>query len=125
MINLEEIGRQEYTNCMITSGKVTGMEPDTVWIMLERDGKEDVTLYLRPDEALSIIWLLSGTLWSASIAQLVEQRACTAEVAGSIPAAGSEDDEDLEELISSEDAIQAGIEYGRRCVAGAVQEAKE
>jgi hypothetical protein len=90
VIELEELGRQEYTNCALSSGKVTGHEPDTIYLRFERGIEEPTTLYLREDEALAVIWLLSGSLWSASIAQLVERRACTSDAAGSIPAAGSE-----------------------------------
>ena len=72
MIELEELAHQEYENCCLSSGKVTGKEPDTIYLMFEREGEEDKTLYLRPDEALSIVWLLSGTLWSNRISEMIE-----------------------------------------------------
>lgn len=91
MIHLQEIASQPYDNCTLSAGLVTGIEPDTIYLMLERE--EDYTIYLREDEAISVIWLLSSALWSASIAQLAERRACTAEVVGSMPATGSDVEE--------------------------------
>lgn len=64
---LDEVARQEYTDCVLSAGH-TDHEIDTVYLRFEREGEEPTTIYLRPDEALSVIWLLSGCLWSAEIA---------------------------------------------------------
>ena len=71
-IELVEIGHQDYTNSKLSSGRVVGHEPDTVYLRFERDGEEATTIYLRDDEALSVLWLLSGTLWSARVGLIAE-----------------------------------------------------
>lgn len=68
-IILHELARQEYSNCALSSGH-TDHEIDTIYLRFERDGEEPTTLFLRPDEALSCIWLLSGSLWSQKIGEL-------------------------------------------------------
>lgn len=65
----EEILKQEYTgnNCKFSAGFVYGEdkpEEDVLYLCLEKDGVEPTTLLLRPDEAQSLAWLLSGVVWS-------------------------------------------------------------
>jgi hypothetical protein len=52
---------------------VTDHKIDTVYLRFERDGEEPTTLYLRPDEVMACIWLLSGVLWSKEINEIVEE----------------------------------------------------
>jgi len=59
-----EVIRQEYSNCVFSAGNVEGHPVDTMYLKLERNGKIDTFLLLRPDEMAAIGWLASGTLWS-------------------------------------------------------------
>ena len=64
-VKCSPVGRQEYSNCYIESGSVTGHPTDTMYLRVGGDNiEEDMTLLLRPDEADAIIWVLSGVLWS-------------------------------------------------------------
>lgn len=54
---------QEYEDCMFSAGLVSGIEPDVAYLRIEGKG-EPLTLFLRTDEALAILHVLSGTLWS-------------------------------------------------------------
>ena len=58
---------QEYQNCEISAGLIKGLEPDTVYLRLDKDNTKPTTLLLRPDEALAVIYVLSGALWSQHI----------------------------------------------------------
>ena len=60
---LEEMGRQPYTDTTFSAGLVQGHKHDTIYLKLER-ATNPLTLLLRRDEALTIMWLLSGALWS-------------------------------------------------------------
>jgi len=46
---------------------VEGHAHDTIYLKLERENEEPLTLLLRRDEALAVIWLLGGALWSEQI----------------------------------------------------------
>ncbi len=72
MIQLEELIRQDYDDCSMSAGKVIGHATDTIYLKFERVREEPTWIYLREDEALSIMWLLSGALWSSSVASLIE-----------------------------------------------------
>lgn len=57
--------KQEYADCVFSAGLVEGLGADTIYLRLEREAGDDVfTIFLRPDEAQAIAWLLNGTLWS-------------------------------------------------------------
>lgn len=56
--------RQAYSNCVFSAGNVDGHPVDTLYLMLERDGHRDTFLLLRPDEAASLAWCLTGALWT-------------------------------------------------------------
>jgi len=59
---------QPYQGCTFSAGLVEGIEPDTVYLQLARDGEDEpLTLFLRPDEMLAITWICNGTLWSQAI----------------------------------------------------------
>jgi len=55
---------QEYKDCIFSAGLVYDIEPDVVYLRLEKDGEEATTLFLRPDEAMALLYCLSGALWS-------------------------------------------------------------
>ena len=56
---------QPYSDCVFSAGLVKGIEPDTLYLQLARDGEERaLTLFLRPDEMLAITWICNGALWS-------------------------------------------------------------
>jgi len=55
---------QPYQDATFSAGLVEGIEPDTVYLQMEKDGEDPVTLFLRPDEMLALIWVASGALWS-------------------------------------------------------------
>jgi hypothetical protein len=58
---------QPYQDCMISAGLVSGIDPDTRYLMLERDGDEPLALFLRPDEMLAILHVCAGAMWSGEI----------------------------------------------------------
>ena len=62
-----ELIAQPYSNCVISAGAVEGHPIDTLYLKLEREGKVDTFLLLRPDEAAALAWCLSGVLWSALV----------------------------------------------------------
>ena len=59
---LHETGQQPYTDTIFSAGVCEGHKFDSVYLKLERE--EPFVLFLRRDEALSIINLLAGALWS-------------------------------------------------------------
>lgn len=63
---LIQLTRQEFegNNAAFSAGAVEGHEVDTLYLKLEREGEEPITILLRADEAASLIWCLSGALWS-------------------------------------------------------------
>ena len=61
---------QPYGDCTFSAGLVEGAEPDTVYLRVQRDGEEPLTLFLRPDEVLALVWVASGALWSAEMLAL-------------------------------------------------------
>ena len=61
---------QPYQDCTFSAGLVTGAEPDTVYLRMERDGEQPTTLFLRPDEMLALVWVASGALWPAEMLAL-------------------------------------------------------
>jgi len=69
-IRCEEIISQPYANAAFSAGLVKGIEPDTLYLQFSRDGEEPWTVFLRPDEALAIVWVLSGSLWSKSMMEM-------------------------------------------------------
>ena len=67
---LREVARQEYggNRCIFSAGIVEGREPDTIYLKIEKDeGEPATTIFLRADEAMCIIWLLAGALWSENL----------------------------------------------------------
>lgn len=58
---------QPYEDCTFSAGLVSGIEPDTMYSRLDRDGEELLTLFLRRDEMLAIAWSMLGALWSAEM----------------------------------------------------------
>ena len=67
-IILHEVARQEYSDGRkyIASGLVEGHEVDVIY--LEFGGGP--TIYLRADEAASIVWALGGALYSLEVDRL-------------------------------------------------------
>jgi len=63
---------QPYEDCTFSAGLVTGIEPDTLYLRIQRDGEEPTMLFLRPDEVLALIWVTSGALWSAEMLAMDE-----------------------------------------------------
>lgn len=61
---------QPYMDCEFSSGLVEGIEPDTIYLMLKRDDDDPYVLFLRPDEAQAIAWILNGALWSSHMIDL-------------------------------------------------------
>lgn len=59
--------KQAYSNCEFTAGLIKGLEPDTIYMRIDGDGRKPSTIFLRPDEATAILYVLSGALWSSNI----------------------------------------------------------
>jgi len=66
----EEIVSQPYANCRFSAGVVSGIPPDTIYLCLGRDGEDPTTFFFRPDEALAILHVLSGALWSNAMSEM-------------------------------------------------------
>jgi len=62
----EELIKQKYAgnNCKFSAGHVRGHAVDTIYLRMEKDGVEPSVFLLRPDEAISLAWLLTGAVWS-------------------------------------------------------------
>ena len=58
---------QPYANCEFSAGLVEGIEPDTLYLLLQRDNEDETILFLRPDEMQAIAWLCNGALWSVAM----------------------------------------------------------
>jgi hypothetical protein len=61
---------QPYENITLSSGLVKGIEPDNYFLRFEHGEDEPTIIFLREDEALAVIYTLSGALWSTSIFEL-------------------------------------------------------
>lgn len=66
-INLEKTVEQPYKDASFRAGLVVGHEIDTIYFEIDRDERPQLTILLRSDEALALIWVLSGALWSEQI----------------------------------------------------------
>jgi hypothetical protein len=63
----EIIKQKQEQHCTISAGFVDGenrFEGGTVYVKVEKENVLPVVLFLKPDEAQSVIWALSGVLWS-------------------------------------------------------------
>ena len=67
-LTFQELMRQPYENMIMSAGLVSGHPVDTIYFRLERE--EDWMLLLRRDEALALVWLLSGVCWSEEIGKV-------------------------------------------------------
>ena len=65
--SLEQVTEQPYDDASFSAGLVKGHEHDTVYFTMARRGEPETTVLLRNDEALALIWVLSGALWSEQI----------------------------------------------------------
>lgn len=66
-VTYHEAVAQEYANCKISTGLVTGHLVDTMYLRLERDtdgADGPLMLLLRPDEMAAIAYCATGVLWS-------------------------------------------------------------
>lgn len=64
---------QPYQDCVFSAGLVQGIEPDTLYFMVKRDGQnEPYMLFLRPDEMQAIVWVCSGAMWSLQMLAMEE-----------------------------------------------------
>jgi hypothetical protein len=66
-LTFTELIAQPYSNCVFAAGHVEGHAVDTIYLRWERDNDTERMIMLRPDEAVAIIQVLSGALWSALI----------------------------------------------------------
>jgi len=57
---------QPYADCVFSSGLVTGLEPDVFYIRFEREG-DPLTILLRTDELMAVLWVGNGALWAAEM----------------------------------------------------------
>jgi len=89
---------QEYSDCKISAGLVTNVDPDIFYFQFRRDGEEPTTFFLRPDEMSALIYCCSGAKWSHEIMELetaggvppgAERRASAAEHATATPLAST------------------------------------
>jgi hypothetical protein len=65
---------QEYTNCEFSAGLVTNADPEVVYLRFDKDNvKPPTTVFMTKDEALAVVHVLTGALWSLEIFQKVEK----------------------------------------------------
>lgn len=69
---LHETTRQPYANCCFSAGLTERHPIDTVYLRFEREGEEPTTILLRADEALAVVYVLTGAVWSLTEHQLRE-----------------------------------------------------
>lgn len=69
-IKFEQVAEQAYDDCVFRAGLVEGHKVDTLYLGIEGEGRPDLTLLLRTDEALALIWVLSGALWSEELGNM-------------------------------------------------------
>ena len=62
---------QDYANAYIQAG-VTDHDMDTIFLLMVR-GEDETLLILRPDEAQTIVWTLSGVIHSLIMAMVEEE----------------------------------------------------
>ena len=60
----QSVVSQPYTDAAFSAGLVEGIEPDTLFLRLEKAGEEPTTIFMRPDEMQAVCWVCSGALWS-------------------------------------------------------------
>jgi len=60
----EEVISRPYADCRFSAGVVGGIPPDVIYLCIERDGEAPTTFFFRRDEALAVLYVLSGALWS-------------------------------------------------------------
>ena len=65
-IKLHETTKQPYADFSVSAGLVEGHEVDTIYLKMDHKEKP-VTLLLREDEALAIVWCLTGAVWCCSV----------------------------------------------------------
>lgn len=70
---LHETGQQPYSDTTFSAGVVEGHKLDSVYIRLKRKKEPEEIFFLRRDEALAIIRLLAGALWSEQISLHIAQ----------------------------------------------------
>lgn len=63
-VELVEIAAWPYMGRRLSAGLVEGHSHDTVYAKFSRDSENDLVILLRTDEALALISVLSGALWS-------------------------------------------------------------
>jgi len=70
---VEEVLKQDYDDCSISAGLVINDEIETIYLKLSRLDDE-ISIVLTDDEALAIIWTLSGALWSKNISDKIDAK---------------------------------------------------
>ena len=55
---------QPYADAKFSAGLVTNIDPDVLYLRLERNGDEPLSLFLRRDELQALVWVASGALWA-------------------------------------------------------------
>jgi hypothetical protein len=61
---LKEMCSQPYSDTVFSAGLVEGHAVDTIYLKLAREVEEPTVILFRRDEALAVLWVLSGALWS-------------------------------------------------------------
>jgi len=51
-----------YADAAFSAGMVYGIEPDVLYLEIEKD--EIWTMFFRPDELQALIWVAAGALWA-------------------------------------------------------------
>lgn len=64
MASCAEVSSQPYADCEFSAGVVDGIPPDVIYLRMERDDEDPTTFFFRPDEALAVLHVLSGALWT-------------------------------------------------------------
>jgi len=65
----------EYRNSRWSAGLVKGIEPDIFYLRIEQTDREEepLTILLRSDELMAMIYVASSALWSAELMGMEER----------------------------------------------------
>ena len=63
---------QQYNAARFEAGLCNGIPPDEFYLAFHRDGGETTYIFMRRDEALAVVHLLSGSLWASEFVEYKE-----------------------------------------------------
>jgi hypothetical protein len=62
--------KEKYANGSFEAGIVEGIGRDTIYFRIDQGEAQPFTIFMRPDEAMLLIHLLSGAMWAQKMLEL-------------------------------------------------------